>query len=183
MPWIHSEIGCCGISVNVAPATLLESEFVFWLAALLEEKSIPMGWLQLEITEHALMSQAEQLAEILRQLRFSWSCCCHGRLRIRILFSDGTGRFADLRHQMRSGFRARNHDRFFPANSPSLNSEMGKGLGLIVTIEGVETQAELAIAHKKGADKVQGYFFSKAMHPDLIPAWIQNHNKQGFPDY
>jgi EAL domain-containing protein (putative c-di-GMP-specific phosphodiesterase class I) len=179
LPWVHSEIGCCGISVNVAPATLLESEFVPWLNALLKDKGIPEGWLQLEITEHALMSQSERLAEILRQLH------SHGISVVMDDFGSGFSSLTALADLPICGIKC---DRAFLhgiTQDPSRQSllrlicEMGKDLGLMVTIEGVETQAELEIAHKKGADAVQGYFFAKAMPPDLIPDWIQKHNNQG----
>jgi EAL domain-containing protein (putative c-di-GMP-specific phosphodiesterase class I) len=183
IPWIHSEIGCCGISVNVAPPTLLESEFVPWLVALLKEKCIPRGWLQLEITEHALISQSEQLAEILRQLRF------HGVAVVMDDFGSGFSSLTALADLPIYGIKC---DRAFVRGITTDSSrqillrlicEMGKGLGLMVTIEGVETQAELAIAYKRGADTVQGYFFSKAMPADLIPHWIKKHKNQEFSDY
>jgi EAL domain-containing protein (putative c-di-GMP-specific phosphodiesterase class I) len=177
IPWIHSDIGCCGISVNVAPATLLESGFVLWLAALLKEQNVPMGWLQLEITEHALMSQAEQLAGILLQLQSNG---------VAVVMDDFGSGFSSLTVLADLPIHGIKCDRAFVRGITTDSSrqillrficKMGKDLGLVVTIEGVETQAELAIAYKKGADTVQGFFFSKAMHPDLIPAWIQSHNK------
>jgi EAL domain-containing protein (putative c-di-GMP-specific phosphodiesterase class I) len=175
MPWTHSEIRCCGISVNVAPATLLESGFVNWLAALLKEKSVPKDWLQLEITEHAMISQAEPLARILDQLSL---------FGVAVTMDDfGTG-FSSLTTLADLPINGIKCDRAFVRGITTDSTrqillqhvcELGKGLGLLVTVEGIETQADLAIARDKGAGAVQGFLFAKAMPPDQIPAWIETH--------
>ncbi|MEY9688940.1 EAL domain-containing protein (putative c-di-GMP-specific phosphodiesterase class I) [Bradyrhizobium ottawaense] len=39
---------------------------------------------------------------------------------------------------------------------------LGKGLGVIITAEGVETEAELSCLRTEGCDEGQGFLFSKA---------------------
>jgi EAL domain-containing protein (putative c-di-GMP-specific phosphodiesterase class I) len=62
---------------------------------------------------------------------------------------------------------------------------MGLGLGLSVTVEGVETQVDFAIAREKGADAVQSFIFARAMPPDQVPAWLESPKtavKMGFAE-
>ncbi|MBZ9535266.1 EAL domain-containing protein [Cytobacillus oceanisediminis] len=52
---------------------------------------------------------------------------------------------------------------------------VAKNLDMIVTAEGVETEAQLKILNKWGCDEIQGYFFSKPLPAEeLIEYW----NKQ-----
>jgi EAL domain-containing protein (putative c-di-GMP-specific phosphodiesterase class I) len=88
-PWIHYKPGCSGISVNVAPATLLESGFIDWLRALLLDKDLPVSWLQLEITEHAMIAQTGSLAKIIKELR------AHG---IAVVMDDFRSGFSSLNY-------------------------------------------------------------------------------------
>jgi EAL domain-containing protein (putative c-di-GMP-specific phosphodiesterase class I) len=183
MPWVHLGIDCCGISVNVAPATLLESGFIDWIGALLQEKSMPMGWLQLEITEHAMIAQTVSLAGIIKKLR------PYG---ITVVMDDFGSGFSSLTALADLPIHGIKCDRAFVHGIATDSSrqillqhicEMGKSLGLIVTVEGIETQDDLAIVREKGASAVQGYIFAKAMHPDLVPNWLEKHKNSATADF
>ena len=51
--------------------------------------------------------------------------------------------------------------------------EMGHGLGLMVTAEGVETEAEKACITALGCDVMQGYLGSRPLHGAALQAWFE----------
>ena len=50
--------------------------------------------------------------------------------------------------------------------------EMGHGMGLSVTAEGVETEAEKAVITELGCDVMQGYLASRPLHGAALQAWF-----------
>ncbi len=52
--------------------------------------------------------------------------------------------------------------------------EMGHGMGLMVTAEGIETQAERDILKQLGCDVMQGYFGSRPLHGANLLAWLDH---------
>jgi EAL domain-containing protein (putative c-di-GMP-specific phosphodiesterase class I)/CheY-like chemotaxis protein len=46
-------------------------------------------------------------------------------------------------------------------------------LDMTVLAEGVETEQQLEFLRVKGCDYVQGYFFSHALHPERMAAWLK----------
>jgi EAL domain-containing protein (putative c-di-GMP-specific phosphodiesterase class I) len=178
IPWMSLDRRCCGVSVNVAPATLLESGFVDWLNALMKEEEIPAHWLQLEITEHAMISQAQSLAGVLKQLQ------AQGVL---IAMDDFGSGFSSLTVLANLPIHHIKCDRAFllgireDVSRQILLShicKMGNALGLWVTVEGIETEAELAIVGETGANAVQGFLFAKAMPPEQIPQWMESYKAE-----
>ena len=51
--------------------------------------------------------------------------------------------------------------------------ELGHGLKLSITVEGVETERELDVLWKLGCDVVQGYLYSKPLPSDAFTEWYQ----------
>lgn len=49
---------------------------------------------------------------------------------------------------------------------------LGQGLGLTVTAEGVETEAEQAVVRACGCDLVQGYLLARPMDLPDFEAWL-----------
>jgi EAL domain-containing protein (putative c-di-GMP-specific phosphodiesterase class I) len=185
VPWAYSGIGCRGISVNVAPSTLLEPGFAPWLGALMRERNWPTGWLELEITEHALISQAGPLVRILKQLRIQG---------VAVVMDDFGSGFSSLTALADLPIRGIKCDRAFVsgiARAPERQillhhiCMMGKELGLSVTVEGVETADDLGIVCKEGAGSVQGYVFARPMPHDQVPGWLESRQtavKVGFSE-
>jgi EAL domain-containing protein (putative c-di-GMP-specific phosphodiesterase class I) len=50
--------------------------------------------------------------------------------------------------------------------------DMGHGLGLMVTAEGVETEAERATITSLGCDVMQGYLGSRPLHGKALQDWL-----------
>jgi EAL domain-containing protein (putative c-di-GMP-specific phosphodiesterase class I) len=50
--------------------------------------------------------------------------------------------------------------------------EMGQCMGLMVTAEGIETQAERDTLQALGCDVMQGYFGSRPLHGQALQQWL-----------
>ena len=165
------------IAVNVSAVQLHNAKFVQELHQILLEFGLPPRRLEIEITETALVRDFNRTLGMLRQIK---------ALGIRIAMDDfGTG-YSSL-----STLRAFPFDRIKIDGSfiKSVNSNgqaativravlgLGRGLGLPVLAEGVETDAELQFLHDELCDEVQGYLlgrpaaigsFRNLTHADLV---------------
>ena len=59
--------------------------------------------------------------------------------------------------------------------------EIGHELGMTVTAEGVETQAQLDFLRVHGCDRVQGYLFSRPLPPGAMTAWLGDYRARSLP--
>jgi diguanylate cyclase (GGDEF)-like protein/PAS domain S-box-containing protein len=149
------------IAVNVSAVQLHNAKFVQELHQILLECGLPPRRLEIEITETALVRDFNRTLGMLRQIK---------ALGIRIAMDDfGTG-YSSL-----STLRAFPFDRIKIDGSfiKSVNSNgqaativravlgLGRGLGLPVLAEGVETDAELQFLHDELCDEVQGYLLGR----------------------
>ena len=53
---------------------------------------------------------------------------------------------------------------------------LGRGLGLRIIAEGVETPEQLAVVRDEGCDEVQGYLFSRALPPLELEKFFASHS-------
>jgi predicted signal transduction protein with EAL and GGDEF domain len=149
------------IAVNVSAAQLYNASFVRELHQILLETGLPPHRLEIEITETALVRDFTRALTMLRQIK---------TLGVRIAMDDfGTG-YSSL-----SNLRAFPFDKIKIDGSfvKSLNSNgqaativravlgLGRGLGLPVLAEGVETDAELRFLRDELCDEVQGYLLGR----------------------
>jgi diguanylate cyclase (GGDEF)-like protein/PAS domain S-box-containing protein len=165
------------IAVNVSAVQLYSASFVQELHQILLETGLPPSRLEIEITETALVRDFNRALTTLRQIK---------AFGIRIAMDDfGTG-YSSL-----SNLRAFPFDRIKIDGSfiKSVNSNdqaativravlgLGRGLGLPVLAEGVETDAELKFLRDECCDEVQGYLlgrpaaigsFRKLTHADIV---------------
>ncbi len=149
------------IAVNVSAVQLHNAKFVQELHQILLEFGLPPRRLEIEITETALVRDFNRTLGMLRQIKALGIC---------IAMDDfGTG-YSSL-----STLRAFPFDRIKIDGSfiKSVNSNgqaativravlgLGRGLGLPVLAEGVETDAELQFLHDELCDEVQGYLLGR----------------------
>jgi diguanylate cyclase (GGDEF)-like protein/PAS domain S-box-containing protein len=149
------------IAVNVSAVQLYNAKFVQELHQILLEIDLPPRRLEIEITETALVRDFNRALTMLRQIK---------ALGIGIAMDDfGTG-YSSL-----SNLRAFPFDRIKIDGSfiKSVNSNgqaativravlgLGRGLGLPVLAEGVETDAELQFLQDELCDEVQGYLLGR----------------------
>ena len=149
------------VAVNVSTVQLYNPDFVKELHQILLESRLPPRRLEIEITETALVRDFNRALATLRQIK---------ALGIGIAMDDfGTG-YSSL-----SNLRAFPFDKIKIDGSfiKSVNSNeqaativravlgLGRGLGLPVLAEGVETEAELQFLQNELCDQVQGYLLGR----------------------
>jgi len=149
------------IAVNVSAVQLYNAKFFQELHQILLETGLSPHRLEIEITETALVRDFNRALSMLRQIK---------ALGIHIAMDDfGTG-YSSL-----SNLRAFPFDRIKIDGSfiKSVNSNgqaaaivravlgLGRGLGLPVLAEGVETDAELQFLQDERCDEVQGYLLGR----------------------
>jgi diguanylate cyclase (GGDEF)-like protein/PAS domain S-box-containing protein len=125
-------------------------------------------WLDIEITESLAMSQPEQASEQLRALA---AMGCH------VALDDfGTG-YSSLSYLKALPIHKLKIDKSFMDGIPGDASDaaisraiiaLAKSLGMTLTAEGVETDAQLAFLRQYGCDTYQGWLFAKAMDASAL---------------
>ncbi|WP_256749597.1 bifunctional diguanylate cyclase/phosphodiesterase [Mesorhizobium sp. Mes31] len=144
------------IAVNVSAVQLKSGGFARSVISALAFSGVPAGQLELEITETVLMDESETVLKTLRQLR---------ELGIRIALDDfGTG-YSSLGYLRRFPVDKIKIDRSFIHDLGNRDTAaivrtiigLGAELGITVTAEGVETEAQLDILRGNGCVEAQGY--------------------------
>ncbi len=163
------------VSVNVSTADLLDDDFARWLCAHARQAGAPLDRLTLEITEGRLMDDAERALprmHALREAGVRWS-----------IDDFGTG-YSSLAYLQRLPVSELKIDRSFvdhvdasAARTALLHSivSLGHGLGLEVTAEGIEREAERDELLRAGCNLAQGWLFARPMPPDAALAWAAEH--------
>jgi predicted signal transduction protein with EAL and GGDEF domain len=151
------------MSVNVSATQLAGGELVDAVKRVLAESGIAHGSLKLELTESAVMADAEHALAVFQELK---------GLGVRLSLDDfGTG-YSSLSHLRRLPIDTLKIDRSFVSAMDSHGDKrqiaevvvmLARTLGLDVVAEGVETRAELDILREMGSDFVQGYFYYRPL--------------------
>lgn len=164
------------IAVNVSAVQIYHDNFVPMVHGILLETGLSPSRLELEITETALIRDLNRALSALRRIK---------ALGVRIAMDDfGTG-YSSL-----SNLRAFPFDKIKIDGSfiKSVNSNgqaativravvgLGRGLGLPVLAEGVETEAELQFLNDEKCDEVQGYLLGRPASIDQFA-----HVTEGLP--
>jgi EAL domain-containing protein (putative c-di-GMP-specific phosphodiesterase class I) len=162
-----------GLSFNVSPVELKERTLCPRVRAILNESRLPPRRLEIEITESALVQDLEAVQAVLGELR---------DIGVRIALDDfGTG-YSNLYHLRNFKVDTIKIDRSF-VQSMGVEREsaaivsallgLGKGLGLTVIAEGVETPDQEAALAQQGCQEGQGFLFGAAVSAersrDLFP--------------
>ncbi|MFC4493476.1 putative bifunctional diguanylate cyclase/phosphodiesterase [Streptomyces ovatisporus] len=164
------------VSVNVAVRQVWDSDLVADVRHVLEKTGLPSGLLQLELTESAVMGSAGQPLQALQAL---------SDMGVRIAIDDfGTG-YSNLAYLSRlpvrtlkldgsfvRGFHAPRHSN--PADETIVTAlvRLAHQLGLTVTAECVEDQAQADRLRRIGCDTGQGWHYAKPMPAHCISALL-----------
>jgi EAL domain-containing protein (putative c-di-GMP-specific phosphodiesterase class I) len=149
------------IAVNVSSQEFNEAAYVRQVEDILIETGIRPHKLKLELTESALASDVEAVVEKMRLLK---------DFGLRFSLDDfGTG-FSSLSYLRRMPLNQLKIDQSFIRDVTQNTSDasivktviaLGKGLGLSVIAEGVETAEQEQLLSEFGCDLYQGYFFGR----------------------
>ena len=167
-PWLGK------VAVNLSAVQFSQSDLPRQVAAALSESQLPPERLELEITESTLMQDTQRTLRLLRDIK---------AMGVRIAMDDfGTG-YSSLATLRAFPFDKIKLDRKFLVEAEDsaaaitiLRAVMaiGRGLGIPVLAEGVETKAQLALLHAEGCDEAQGFLFGR-------PRPVPPHNRASVP--
>jgi diguanylate cyclase (GGDEF)-like protein len=165
------------VAVNVSAYQFINKGFTQEIARILAESGLDPKCLELELTESALMSHAEESIRTLHDLK---------ALGVQLAIDDfGTGysslsylkRFPIDRLKIDQSFIHKiDKDRDNAAIAQAVISMAGS-MSLNVTAEGVETSEQLQFLRAKHCGEVQGFLFSKAVPSQEVPALIRRLTK------
>ncbi len=162
------------VSVNLSAKQLMHSNITEQIKGIIEKTGINPSCLKLEITESAVMENAELALEILTDI---WN------LGVKLSSDDfGTG-YSSLSYLHRFPFDQLKIDRSFVNKmDDELKSEgivksiilLAKNLNMEVVAEGIETEKQFRQLHDLGCKLGQGYFFSKPVKADDVEELLAN---------
>ncbi|GAB5486500.1 MAG: hypothetical protein Pars2KO_00700 [Parasphingorhabdus sp.] len=163
-----------GLSVNVSPIQLQESNLQHIIVQSLARHNLAANRLELEVTENVLMDNVETAQLKLNSLR---------SLGVRLALDDFGSGFSSLSYLHSFSFDSVKIDRSFVADlSENKDSQaivhsitrLAKALEFETIAEGVENPAQLEFLRQQGCNKVQGYLFSKPVPENEVAQLLQN---------
>ena len=150
------------VAVNLSPLQFRIGNLLSVVMDALKQSGLPARRLELEITETLLLEKSSQVLATLHALR---------SLGVRISMDDfGTG-YSSLSYLRSFPFDKIKIDQSFVRDLGSNRDaqaivrsiiSLGMGLGVTITAEGVETEAEFSCLRDEGCHEGQGYLFSHA---------------------
>jgi EAL domain-containing protein (putative c-di-GMP-specific phosphodiesterase class I) len=159
--WQDEGLTAVSVAVNVS-AVQFRQDFPETVRRVLHETGLAPQYLELELTESLLLSNADVVFSVLHQLT---------AMGLRLAIDDfGTG-YSSLSYLRQFPVTKLKIDRSFiqdiafdPDAAAITNAiiSMSKSLNLKVIAEGVENEAQLTILREHNCDEYQGYYFS---HP------------------
>jgi diguanylate cyclase (GGDEF)-like protein/PAS domain S-box-containing protein len=159
----HPGAGDVSTAVNVSATQLASPDLVGSVAAALAESGLPPAALVLEVTETALVDDAERAAAALAALR---------ALGVRLALDDfGTG-YSSLAHLRQFTVDVLKIDRSFVSGIaegeplPAIvrgTIDLGRTLGLEVLAEGVEHEHQARLLAEGCCDTAQGWLFARPL--------------------
>ncbi len=156
------------VAVNLSAMQFHQKDLVEMVAKVLKETGLEAKYLELELTEGIVMSNAESTIATLNSLK---------KMGVMLSIDDfGTG-YSSLSYLKRFPIDKLKVDRSFirdistnkdDATIATTIISMGHNLGVKVIAEGVETQEQLAFLKENRCDETQGYYVSRPLSaPDF----------------
>lgn len=158
------------VSVNLSAKQFLQKNLVQRIADILKETGLSPHYLELEITESMAVSNEEFIMDTLHGLR---------NLGVHVSIDDfGTG-YSSLKYLSQFPISKLKIDRLFISDDKKQNQaivksiiHMSHSLDMKVIAEGVETKEQLEFLRSQMCDEIQGYYFSKPVHPEEADRWF-----------
>jgi EAL domain-containing protein (putative c-di-GMP-specific phosphodiesterase class I) len=177
--WRNSNLDLLTVAVNASAFQLVKPGFLKMVKQTLHETGLPPHRLVLEVTESAMMREADDALRILGDLR---------ALGISIAIDDfGTG-YSSLSYLRSLPSDYLKIDQSFvhelpgDAGAATLSRAviaLGHSFGLKVVAEGVETSEQAEFLRENGCHKGQGYLYSKPLPPDDLLEWAEAWSRRG----
>ncbi|MDR6951129.1 EAL domain-containing protein (putative c-di-GMP-specific phosphodiesterase class I)/uncharacterized membrane protein (UPF0136 family) [Ancylobacter sp. 3268] len=174
--WQGTVLDGVPISVNVSPVQLKMPDFVENVRQILCRTGFPQECLILELTESGMVRRGEPGFQALWTLH---------EMGLKISIDDfGTG-YSCLAYLHDLPVTYLKIDQSFVRRLPSEERDvvvarsivgLGRGLGLIIVAEGVETPEQADFLRGIWCDKAQGHLFSRPLDADAVLEWAMRHS-------
>jgi len=176
--WQEKGLPALPVAVNVSSVQFRHEGFLQTIRRVLEQTGLPAQYLELEVTETLLLSNAGVMLSLLRDLK---------EMDCKLSIDDfGTG-YSSLSYLRHFPVHKLKIDRSFVRDVPmdadasaitSTIISMAKSLGLKVIAEGVENEAQMAFLRTHQCDEIQGSLFAPLAADDFVRWFRQNAAKQ-----
>jgi diguanylate cyclase (GGDEF)-like protein/PAS domain S-box-containing protein len=171
--WQDAGLPPARVSVNLSARHFQQRDIASLVTSVLDETGLEPCYLELELTESAIMRNAEEAVSMLEEL---------SALGIGIAIDDfGTG-YSSLSYLKRFPVHRLKIDRSFVADIGASGDDetitsaiiaLAHSLELQVIAEGVETEAQHEFLRLRDCDEMQGYLFSRPMPREAIPGLLE----------
>jgi EAL domain-containing protein (putative c-di-GMP-specific phosphodiesterase class I) len=165
------------LAFNISAVSLESLDFPDLVERICRELEVPTDCLVLELTEGATQ-QFVKLMDTLTRFRIKG---------IGLAIDDfGTG-YSSLLQLRQLPFTELKIDRCFVVDLPEAHdsrlivrtiAELAHGLGLVATVEGVETIEQLRCVRELGCDVVQGFLISPPLEPGEVLDWNRDFKRR-----
>ncbi|RMM11299.1 Sensory box/GGDEF domain/EAL domain protein, partial [Pseudomonas syringae pv. maculicola] len=166
--WLTEGVPIAFVAVNVSSRLFSRGDLDRQVAQVLHDIGLDPAFLELEVTESAVMEDPEQAIEQLHRLR---------ELGLSLAIDDfGTG-YSSLLRLKRMPVQKLKIDQGFVAGLPGDGDDiaivraviaLGASLGMRVLAEGIEQASQAAFLLENGCQLGQGYWFARPMAAHLI---------------
>lgn len=170
--WLAAGVGVSFVAVNVSSRLFSRGDLDRHVAEVLRETGLDPAYLELEVTESAVMEDPEQAIEQLHRLR---------ELGISLAIDDfGTG-YSSLLRLKRMPVQKLKIDQGFVAGLPSDEDDiaivrviiaLAQSMGMNVLAEGIEHADQAGFLLANGCELGQGYWFARPMPAEQID-WLR----------
>ncbi len=177
--WHEAGFPELAMSVNISGRQFHARDFIDNIKSFIRENKMPVGMMEMEITESILMENQQSTIAALDALE---------KMGFKIAIDDfGTG-YSSLSYLRRFRVDTLKIDRSFvrdvtdnpdDAAITSAIVAMAQSLKLKVVAEGVETPQQLAFLQAHNCQYVQGYLFSRPLPADELLAFLELQKKEG----
>ena len=177
--WQDAGLPPMRMAVNLSAQQFQQSSLATSILQTLEETGIEPQYLELEITESAAMRDVQLTTSTLSRLV---------DLGVQIAMDDfGTG-YSSLSVIKHFPLHTLKIDQSFVRDAPHNSSDvaianavaaLGRGLGLKVLAEGVETAEQVQFLRAIQCDFAQGYYFSRPLSPEAIASLLRGNRIMG----
>ena len=164
--WQDQGLPAVPVAVNVSTVQFGQKGFLRLIQTVLRETGLAPQYLELELTESLLLSNADVMLTMLQELK---------AMGLKLSIDDfGTG-YSSLSYLRYFPVYKLKIDRSFVTDVATDPDDaaitgtiisMAKSLGLKVLAEGVENDAQLSFLRAHHCDEIQGFYFSQPLPPE-----------------
>ena len=167
------------MAINLSARQFEQSDLLAMVGEVLKETQLDPDFLEFEITESAVMRDAERAIDIMHRLK---------EMRIQIAIDDFGSGYSSLSYLKRFPIDRLKIDQSFVREATNNSTDaaiimaiitLAQNLKLKVIAEGVETEEQLGILRSLGCDEIQGYLFSKPLPASLLKQLLLEPSQPG----